>query len=128
METLMKEQELLYRYTSNGEGTFSAGRRLLDEQPKEFIDRMVQVVKDNKQWLVLSRIEHDNLEFFWTEKGKEEYEKTFLPMHREYLPNIEITEVKREELLGEIVYEDEHQIGIKAKRDKGHLPNPYRTK
>jgi len=41
----MKEEQYLYRYTSNGEKTFSVGRRLLDDQPKELVDRVLTVVK-----------------------------------------------------------------------------------
>jgi hypothetical protein len=125
-KTSMKYQGMLYRYTTNGEGTFSAGRRLLNTQPKEFIEKMLEVVRRNKSWLRLPELSMDNLEFYWTEEGKSKYEEDFLPMHRQYLPDIKLEVVNYDELPGEVVYEDEHQVGIRASHDKSHLPNPYR--
>lgn len=122
----MKHQGKLYRYTTNGEGTFSAGRRFLDTQPKDFIEKMLEVVKRNKSWLRLPELPIDNLEFYWTEEGKLKYDAEFLLMHKRYLPNIKLDKVSYDALPGDIVYEDKHQVGIVANHDKSHLPNPYR--
>lgn len=116
----------LYRYTTNGEGTFSAGRRLLDTQTPDFIAKVLAIVAKNKDWLVLPELEYDNLEFYWTESGKKKYEEGFLPSHSEYLPNIQLEIIKYDELKGKVVYEDEYQVGIIASRDKSNLPNPYK--
>jgi hypothetical protein len=116
----------LYRYTTNSEGTFSAGRRLLDSQPADFIAKVLEVVRKNKEWLSLPELEHDNLEFYWTEAGNKKYEENFLPIHKEYLPNIHLEIIKLEDLPGKIVYQDENQIGIIATHNKSDLPNPYK--
>ncbi len=121
-------EEKLYRYTTNSEGTFSAGRRLLDDQPQERIDRILEGVKKNKEWLIRPELEEDNLEFYWTEKGRERYEKNFLPIHKEYLPNIQMDTINLSALPGKIIYTDENQIGIIATHDKSHLPNLYKKK
>jgi hypothetical protein len=116
----------LYRYTTNGEGTFSAGRRLLDSQPPEFIAKVLEVVKKNKEWLILPELEEGNLEFYWTELGKEKYESGVYLIHKKYLPDIQLETISDEELQGKVVYRDMYQVGVVATNDKSHLPNPYK--
>ncbi len=98
----------------------------MDDQPSEFIERVLSVVKANKSWLALPEMEETNLEFYWTEEGKAKYDQFFLPIHHEYLPDIQLQTIGYDALPGKVVYEDEHQVGIKANHDKSHLPNPYR--
>lgn len=97
----------IYRYTTNGEGVFSAGKRLL---PKELIDEVIE----NKKWLVKPILQKGVYLFYLTGKGKEKYEKTLLNSHKKYLSNIKL-EIYEKEKLVKIVYEDEYQIVEKFK-------------
>lgn len=94
--------EKLYRYTTNGEGVFSAGKRLL---PEELIDE----VNQNRKWLVKPNFQKGNYRFYLTKKGKETYEKTLMSSHKKYLPNIKLEVINRSKL-GKIIYEDEYQV------------------
>lgn len=92
----------LYRFTTNGEGVFSAGKRLLPEE-------LVPEVLENKKWLVKPDLKHGKYIFYLTEKGKEMYEKTLFHSHRKYLKNIKF-ETVRYKNLKKVVYEDEYQV------------------
>ena len=120
-------KRLLYRYTTQGEGTFSAGRRLIDSLGAELKSEVLSVVANNKSWLTLPKLNERNLEFYWTELGKSKYEESFLPVHRKYLVNIVLETIEYSELSGPVVYEDEYQIGIISPKDKSSFPNPYKS-
>jgi hypothetical protein len=94
--------EKLYRYITNGEGVFSAGKRLLPEE-------LVEEVLEAKKWLIKPDLPEGNYRFYLTEKGKDNYEKTLLLLHKKYLQNIKQEIVGRDKL-GKIVYEDKDQI------------------
>ena len=97
--------EKVYRYTSNNEGVFSAGKRLL---PKELIDE----AWENRKWLPKPNLPDGDYRFYLTLKGKEQYEKTLLNVHKKYLPNIKLEEINKNNI-GEIIYEDEWQVVVK---------------
>jgi len=95
----------LYRYTSNGEGVWSAGKRLL---PEELVDE----AWEQRKWMPKPELPEGGYRFFLTEKGRSEYEKTLLNVHKKYLSNIKLEEVCRSDIR-EVVYEDEWQVVIK---------------
>lgn len=97
-----REQEMLYRYVTSGEGVWSAGKRLL---PDELVDE----ANENRKWLKRPELPEGNYRFFMTEAGKEMYEKTLKRVHEKYLPNIELSETPRLEVQ-DIAYEDEFQV------------------
>ena len=65
------KDKFLYRYTTEGEGVFSAGKRLL---PNE----LVAEVLERKKWLKKPELKEGNYRFYLTKKGKKMYEKTLL--------------------------------------------------
>src|SRR3989344_4045170 len=93
---------MLYRYTTNGEGIWSAGKRLL---PPELIDE----ANANRAWLTKPELPEGNYCFWLTEQGKEKYEQTLYRTHQKYLSNIQL-ESKDKASLGTIIYEDEFQV------------------
>ncbi len=95
----------LYRYTTNGEGVWAAGKRLL---PKELVDEALE----QRKWMPKPELPEGEYRFFLTEKGKDKYEKTLLNVHKKYLPNIKSEEVEPFKL-GNVVYEDEWQVVVK---------------
>jgi len=97
----------LYRYTSNNEGIWSAGKRLL---PEDLIDE----ANENRKWLLKPQLPAGDYRFYLTEKGKEQYEKTLLKTHKKYLPKIKIEEINPL-TIGKIVYEDEWQVVVENK-------------
>ncbi len=97
----------LYRYTTNGEGVFSAGKRLLPEE-------LVPEVLERKKWLPKPNLPLGNYQFYLTEKGKEMYEKTLLLSHKKYLPHIKKEIVDADDIKN-IIYEDEYQVVEKNK-------------
>ena len=97
----------IYRYTSDDEGIFSAGKRLL---PEELVDEVIE----KKKWLKKPDLPEGNYRFYLTEKGNEKYEQTLLHSHKKYLKNINLEEYSRENL-NKIIYEDEYQIVEKLK-------------
>ena len=101
----------LYRYTSNGEGVWSAGKRSL---PSELVDE----ANENRKWLVKPNLPEGDYSFYLTEKGKEMYEKTLLKTHRKYLTNIRLETVSLEDLIhfGNLVYQNNLQVVIQKKR------------
>ena len=92
----------IYRYVTNNEGVWSAGKRLL---PSELIDE----VNKNRSWLKKPDLPDGNFRFWMTDNGNSKYLDTLYKSHTKYLPNIEVIESDSSEL-GKIVYEDEHQI------------------
>ena len=96
------KKEILYRYTSKGEGIFSIGKRLL---PKDLVNE----VMDNKKWIIKPKLSEGEYRFYLTEKGKEMYEKTLLISHKKYLSNIRVESMDRKKVKN-VAYEDEYQV------------------
>jgi len=97
----MKEK-YLYRYTSNGEGVFSAGKRLLPEY-------LVPEVLKNKKWLKKPILPEGEYRFYLTRKGKEKYDETLLLSHKRYLKNIKLEKYNYKKIKN-IIYEDVYQV------------------
>lgn len=98
----------LYRYTADGEGIFSAGKRLL---PEDLVDEAWKA----RKWLPKPNLPSDgNYRFYLTPKGKKQYEKTLLQVHKKYLKDIKLEEVTVEVVkkFGSIIYEDEWQVVV----------------
>lgn len=94
--------KFLFRYTSNGEGIFSIGKRLLPEN-------LVKEVIEAKTWLKKPKLPKGEYRFYLTAKGKEKYEKTLLKSHKKYLSNIKLHKIKAESVKT-VIYEDEYQV------------------
>lgn len=92
----------LYRYVSNKKDTFSFA------VPSENFSE----AEGAKTWWPRPKLPAGEYKFFLTEKGKEEYGKTLLHIHKKYLPDISCKEVDFSEV-GGMVYEDEWQIVAK---------------
>jgi hypothetical protein len=94
----------LYRYISDGKDVFSPGAVLAAN--------LAEMVEAGK-WLPSPELPEGilptSLRFFLTEKGKAEYEKSLLPLHKKYLSDISCKEADFSEIRG-IVYEDERQV------------------
>jgi hypothetical protein len=91
----------LYRYTSNGEGIFTIGKR---ELPESLVDEAYE----NRKWLPKPNLPEGEYRFYLTLKGKEKYEETLLNVHKKYLSNIKLEEyIPTDE---KIAYEDEWQV------------------
>ncbi|MBI5126705.1 MAG: hypothetical protein HZA80_03005 [Candidatus Taylorbacteria bacterium] len=101
----MTTYKTLYRYTSNGEGIFSAGKRLLPES-------LVDEAWEARKWMPKPSLPEGEYRFFLTEKGKVQYESTLLKVHQKYLSNIKMEEIDPH-TIGEIVYHDEWQVVVK---------------
>ena len=100
----------LYRYTSNKEGVYLIGKRLLPTH-------LVEEVNEARKWLLKPQLPEGEYRFFLTENGKEKYESTLLPVHQKYLTNIECQEVDPAKI-GVIIYEDEWQVVVKKEIPK----------
>lgn len=96
----------LYRYTSNGEGIYSIGKRLLPEP-------LAEEAWEARKWLPKPQLPEGKYRFFLTEKGKDQYENTLLKVHQKYLSNIDHQEVDSSKL-GDVIYEDEWQVVVKT--------------
>lgn len=96
----------LYRYTTNGEGVWSAGKRLLPEP-------LIEEAWENRKWMPRPELPPGNYRFFLTEAGKAQYEVTLLNTHKKYLKNIRYEEINLREIR-EVVYEDDWQIVTKV--------------
>lgn len=96
----------LYRYTTDGEGVWSAGKRLLPAT-------LVEEASANRAWLVKPQLPKGEYRFYLTEKGKEQYERTLLNTHRKYLAHISCEEIDSAHVES-IVYEDTYQVVAKA--------------
>lgn len=92
----------LYRFFTNEEGVWSAGKRLLPQN-------LVEEANQNRSWLNKPDLPDGNYRFWLTELGKDKYEKTLFKTHQKYLPDIKIDEIEKESL-DQIAYEDEFQI------------------
>lgn len=92
----------LYRYKTNGEGIFQAGKRLL---PSSLVEEGLEA----KKWLKKPKLPKGRYVFYMTEKGKDLYEKTLLLSHKKYLKDIRREEISRSQLKN-IIYEDEYQV------------------
>jgi len=96
----------LYRFTSEGEGVFSIGKRLL---PKNLVDEVIE----SKKWLIKPDLPKGEYRFYLTKKGKEKYLETLFKSHKKYLKDINVEKFGREELRN-IIYEDEYQVVVKT--------------
>jgi hypothetical protein len=94
----------LYRYTSQGEGIYSIGKRLLPEN-------LIEEAWNARKWLPKPVLPEGEYTFYLTEKGKQEYEKTLLKVHQKYLSDIKLEEIDVANLK-DTVYEDEWQVVI----------------
>ena len=92
----------IYRYLTNDEGVWSAGKRLL---PAELVEK----ANRNRAWLIKPQLAEGNYRFWLTGKGKNKYELTLYKTHQKYLPNITLEERDCSELVN-IAYEDEFQV------------------
>ncbi len=92
----------LYRYLTNGEGVWSAGKRLL---PVE----LVEEVNKKRARLTKPLLPEGGYRFWLTKAGKIRYGKTLFITHQKYLPDIKIEEIFKKDL-GRVVYEDEFQV------------------
>lgn len=102
----------LYRYTADGEGIFSAGKRLLPEN-------LVNEARKARKWLPRPDLpQSGNYRFYLTSKGKEQYEKTLLNVHKKYLQNVKIRQVSIDVInaIGPVVYEDEWQVVVRKEK------------
>lgn len=95
-------QEIVYRYTSAGEGVFSIGKRLI---PNNLLAEVIEA----KKWIPKPNLPEGKYCFYLTEKGCERYEKTLLNSHKKYLKDIH-KETKKISELKKIVYRDEWQV------------------
>lgn len=93
----------LYRYTSGGKDVFSHDAVLAKN--------LAELTEAGK-WLPSPELPEGDHRFFLTEKGKAEYEKTLLPLHKKYLSDISSEEAEFSGIKG-IVYEDEWQVVAK---------------
>lgn len=97
--------EKLYRYASQGEGVFSIGKRLL---PKYLAEEADEAWK----WLPYPELPEGEYQYFFTEKGKEKYEKTLLLVHKKYLSDIRCEEAGSPGS-SRVAYEDEWQTIVR---------------
>ena len=95
----------LYRFTVNGEGVWSAGKRLLPEA-------LVTEAEAQRKWLPKPILPKGEYIFLLTEGGKRQYENTLMRIHEKYLEPI-VCEVFSAKQLGEIVYRDEWQVVVR---------------
>lgn len=105
----MNTSDFLYRYTAEGEGIFSAGKRLLPEN-------LVEEANEARKWMPKPNLPpEDDYRFYLTLKGKEQYEKTLLLVHQKYLKDIAVKKIPLETVnqIGPVVYEDEWQVAVK---------------
>lgn len=98
--------EKLYRYTSQGEGVFSIGKRF----PPKYLAEEADAAR---KWLPCPELPEGEYQYFFTEKGKEEYEKTLLPVHKKYLSDIQCEEAGSPES-SRVAYEDEWQTIVRT--------------
>ncbi len=103
---MLTNQEL-FRYTSDGEGIWSAGKRLLPEN-------LVNEAYEARKWMPKPQLPGGDYRFYLTKKGKEQYEKTLLKVHQKYLSNIKVEEIDPS-IIENIIYEDEWQVVVKNK-------------
>ncbi len=92
----------IYRYITNGEGVWSAGKRLLP-------DELVEEANENRSWLKKPDLPDGNFRFWMTSDGNAKYLDTLYKTHQKYLANIEAIESDASEL-SKVVYQDENQI------------------
>ncbi len=92
----------LFRYTSEGEGIFNIGKRLL---PEGLIDEAWQA----RRWMPKPILPEGDYRFFLTPMGKEKYESTLLLIHEKYLSGIHCETIDPAKV-GPIIYEDEYQV------------------
>ena len=97
---------IVYRYTAQGEGIFSIGKRLLP-------DALVEEAWEARKWLPKPALPKGNYRFYLTEKGRAKYEATLLQVHKEYLSDIKCEEICRSALEG-VVYQDTWQVAVRA--------------
>jgi hypothetical protein len=94
--------QTLYRYTAGGKGIFMAEDALTPPELRP-------AVEAGKEWLPKPYLK-GKCRFYMTPKGRDMYEIILRPIHEAYMPPITREEVRRSDL-GEVVYEDEYQVG-----------------
>ena len=94
----------LYRYTADGEGIWSAGKRLLPES-------LVDEAWETRKWMPKPQLPEGDYRFYLTEKGKEKYDNTLLKTHQKYLSNIKSEEIDPS-TIEKAVYEDGLQVVV----------------
>jgi len=92
----------LFRYLTNGEGVWAAGKRLLPPG-------LVEEANRNRAWLKKPSLPEGNFRFWLTELGREKYEQALYKTHQKYLPNITLEEKDKKDIMN-IAYEDEFQV------------------
>lgn len=97
--------DLLYRYTSAGKGIFMQEDDLTPPELRPKVEKA-------KEWLPAPHLDCE-CRFWMTEKGRAMYESILKPLHAQYMPPIEREQMPRSDL-GEVVYEDEFQVGEKV--------------
>ena len=95
----------LYRYTTKGEGTWSAGKRLLPEH-------LVDEVNEARKWLKKPDLPEGHYTFYLTDAGKSKYEETLFHLHKQYLEDIKVEESELSPK-SHIVYRDKYQVVTK---------------
>ncbi|MBI3632249.1 MAG: hypothetical protein HY225_02275 [Candidatus Vogelbacteria bacterium] len=100
-----KTNNFLYRYTSNGEGIWSAGKRFLPEE-------LISEAWEQRKWMPKPKLPEGEYQFFLTEKGKQKYDETLLNVHKKYLTDIKFEKIESL-TIGDIVYQDEWQVVTK---------------
>lgn len=93
---------MLYRYTANGEGVFSAGKRLLP-------GALAADALSAREWIIKPKLPEGSYHFYFTEAGKVMYEQTLLRVHQQYLSNLRCEEIDPT-TIGTIIYEDAWQV------------------
>ncbi len=99
---------MVHRYTTKGEGIFSAGKRLLADAFAKSIINLEEVLKA-KEWLPKPKLPKGDYIFYLTEKGKKMYENSLLKLHKKYLEEIKCEIIEKEKIKN-IIYEDEYQV------------------
>lgn len=102
------EIELVYYYTANNEGVFSAGKRLLEDAIAKNIVSLDEVLKA-KEWLPKPELPEGEYRFYFTKEGNRIYGETLLTIHKKYLENIQCHIIPRANLKN-IVYSDIYQV------------------
>lgn len=93
----------VFRYTSEGQSVLWRGRIEVPHSMTELADHL-------DDWIpyIMSR----DVVVYFTYAGKQKYDRTLLPLHKKYLPNIKLETIDSKKL-GEIAYQDEYVIAFK---------------
>lgn len=110
--------------TTRGEGSFAATRRYLDWQPPYSLGALIVSIREKTDWLTFPSSIDEEVEFYFTEEGRERYESTIKATQEACLGELVVKTVAYEALSPSIIYEDPYQIAIRVSR--GEIgSNPY---